>query len=331
MKVSFFLRKKTQFVYSVENIFDGLSNYFILNNEIEFDKNLMPENRVTIKKIFKNLYFAFKNRGKLNHIFGDIHYVTIVLKPKRTILTILDCVILTSYKKNSLKFWFFWFFWYKIPTMRCKIITTISEKSKKEIMHFVGIPENKIKVIPVHYDLIYLENNKEFQTLKPSLLHIGIAPNKNLSRVIESINGLNCHLEIVGKPTENEIQKLEEYNVDYNCSFNISQTEMRLKYQQCDILIFASTYEGFGMPIIEAQATGRPVITSNIEPMLSVAGTGACFVDPYQISEIRNAIIKISTDEKYREQIVKLGLKNKKRFNIEEIANQYIELYKSIN
>ena len=84
------------------------------------------------------------------------------------------------------------------------------------------------------------------------------------------------------------------------------------------------------MPIIEAQATGRPVITSNIEPMLSVAGKGACFVDPYNTLQIRNTIIKISNDKKYREEIVKLGLKNKERFNIKKIADQYVKLYKSI-
>jgi len=94
--------------------------------------------------------------------------------------------------------------------------------------------------------------------------------------------------------------------------------------------LFASTYEGFGMPIIEAQAIGRPVITSNIGAMKEVALDTACLVDPYDVESIKNGIQKLIRDEAYRDLMIKKGLKNVERFSLETISNQYIALYKSI-
>ena len=74
---------------------------------------------------------------------------------------------------------------------------------------------------------------------------------------------------------------------------NLSQEAIIQQYIDCDMLSFVSTYEGFGMPIIEAQAIGRPVITSNIGAMKEVALDTACLVDPYDVESIKNGIQKL--------------------------------------
>ena len=84
------------------------------------------------------------------------------------------------------------------------------------------------------------------------------------------------------------------------------------------------------MPIIEGQAIGRLVITSNIEPMVSVAGDGAILCNPYDIESIRNAYLKGINDDYYRENIIKLGIENVKNYNLEKISKQYFQLYKRV-
>ena len=96
------------------------------------------------------------------------------------------------------------------------------------------------------------------------------------------------------------------------------------------MLVFVSTYEGFGLPILEAEATGRPVLTSNIMAMPEVAGDGACLVDPYNITAIRKGTLKVINDSSYRKELVQHGFENVKRFRPEKIAAQYVELYKQI-
>jgi glycosyltransferase involved in cell wall biosynthesis len=95
-------------------------------------------------------------------------------------------------------------------------------------------------------------------------------------------------------------------------------------------VVFASTYEGFGMPIVEANATGRPVVTSNIGPMPEVAGSAACLVDPFDCSSIREGIVRVIGDADYRSHLVAGGFENVKRFQADVIAAQYAAVYREV-
>ena len=85
------------------------------------------------------------------------------------------------------------------------------------------------------------------------------------------------------------------------------------------------------MPIIEAQLVGKPVVTSDIEPMPWVAGeNGACLVDSYSTASIRSGVIKVIEDQAYRQSLVENGLKNVMRFEPAKIARMYEEVYREV-
>jgi glycosyltransferase involved in cell wall biosynthesis len=97
------------------------------------------------------------------------------------------------------------------------------------------------------------------------------------------------------------------------------------------MVVFASLYEGFGLPILEAQAIGRPVITSNFGAMREAAGDGALLVDPYSVDEIRAAILRIKNEPALREELVCKGRENAERFRAPVVAARYAELYRQID
>jgi glycosyltransferase involved in cell wall biosynthesis len=96
------------------------------------------------------------------------------------------------------------------------------------------------------------------------------------------------------------------------------------------MVVFASTNEGFGMPIIESNAVGRPVVTSNVTSMPEIAGEAACIVDPFKIDSIRHGILKVIEDSTYRQNLIKEGFINILRFKPKKIAHDYTKLYEQI-
>jgi glycosyltransferase involved in cell wall biosynthesis len=110
----------------------------------------------------------------------------------------------------------------------------------------------------------------------------------------------------------------------------LTDAELVEAYRRCDLVVFASLYEGFGLPILEAQAMGRPVITSNFGAMREAAGDGALLVDPYSVEEIRAAILRVKNEPGLREELVRKGRENAERFRAEVVAARYAELYRQV-
>ena len=110
----------------------------------------------------------------------------------------------------------------------------------------------------------------------------------------------------------------------------LTDEELVQAYRSCDMVVFASLYEGFGLPILEAQAMGRPVITSNFGAMREAAGDGALLVDPYSVEAIREAVLRIKREPALREDLIAKGRENAERFRAEAVAARYAELYRNV-
>jgi glycosyltransferase involved in cell wall biosynthesis len=145
------------------------------------------------------------------------------------------------------------------------------------------------------------------------------------------LRDIKCKLEIIGRLTNENLNLLRQNNIDYVNSYDLNENEMLTKYREADLVTFVSTYEGFGMPILEANAVGRPVITGNVFSMPEVAGKAACLVDPHNVLEIRNGILRIINDKKYRERLVLNGFINVKRFETSVVAEKYAKIYRELS
>jgi glycosyltransferase involved in cell wall biosynthesis len=111
----------------------------------------------------------------------------------------------------------------------------------------------------------------------------------------------------------------------------LDEEELVAVYNLADCYLYPSIYEGFGLPILEAQACGCPVITSNVSSCPEVAGDAAVQVDPYDIGGISEAMLRVVTDEKLRNGLIRRGFQNCRKFSWYETAKKHLGLFEELN
>lgn len=327
MKVVFFHRKPSAGYFSIENIFKRIR------------KNLPADLHLKVKEMhFKSTGFfnriyccmeAFLAQEDVNHVTGDIHFIAIFLPKKRTVLTIHDLGFM--YHPNPLARILLKWFWIKLPVWRSAIITTVSMATKQEVLKYVYVHPARIRVIYNPISPLFKPHPKTFNKQKPTILQVGTTHNKNIPRLAEALQGIPCKLQIIGYVEPDTVSLLKRLNIDYAIYVNLSADQVYEQYIACDMLCFVSTLEGFGLPIVEAHATGRVVVTSNLSSMPEIAGDAAHFVNPFDITSIREGILKVINDDAYRDKLIKRSYENRKRFDERLIANEYADVYRSLN
>lgn len=287
-----------------------------------------PHARLTPYCIASNVVQARRHQADVNHVTGDAYYVGLALDRSRTVLSIHDLVSLN--RLSSLKRAFVYMIWYYLPIRHAKVVTVGSEATKAELINSFPWCAGKVRVIHDCLPCRYTPQPARPMPATPRVLHIGTAAHKNIERLAEALSGIPCQLHIVGVLRPSQRNALDEQRVDYVALEYLSDAEMSAEYKAADVVAFASTYEGFGLPIIEGQAMGRPVVTSDVPPMNEVAGDAACLVNPYDAASIRMGLLRIIEDGKYRMELRQRGIENVQRFTASHIARQYAELYEEI-
>jgi glycosyltransferase involved in cell wall biosynthesis len=326
LKVHQFERCRGPGGYSMERLFHDI------RLALPADIDCVPiQSSFLSKGFFRRAYNVLEARGRrgpVNHVVGDVHFLTFGLPAKRTILTVHDCGNL--HRLKGFRRWLLKTFWFTLPLRKARIVTTISEATKLELVTLVKGKNIDIRVIPNCVSREFVFTPLEPQTGFVRLMMIGTKPNKNIERMTAALAGLPVQVELVGILKEEQRAVFALHRVPLRELGYISNAEVEEAYRRCDVLAFCSTLEGFGMPVLEAQATGRAVVTSTISSLPEVAGDAACLVDPYDVASMHEGFKRVVENSDYRQELIAKGLVNAARYTPERIAEQYAQVYREV-
>ncbi len=280
-------------------------------------------------------------------LFIPAHTVPLI-HPKKTIVTIHGL----EYEFCPQAYSFFER-WYMRLSIRHSVrvastVIAVSENTKRDLINLYHVLPSKIAVISEGYSISHgVTGNQKLVTGKegiitnyqlpittPYFLFIGrLEERKNVVRIIEAFGilktkyGIPHQLVLAGKPgygyrAISDKLQVTSYKQDIVELGYVSEEEKWELLKQAEVFVFPSLYEGFGIPILEAQSVGTPVVTSNTSSLPEVGGDGAVFVDPLSAEGIAEGIWEVLSDDVFRDGIIGRGSRNVQRFSWDRCAEE---------
>ena len=239
--------------------------------------------------------------------------------------------------------------WYERFYMRlsirfsCRVAETVicvSENTKCDVMRLYGVPEEKICVVYEGYAQKIQNPKSKIQYQDTSyILFIGrIETRKNVARLIEAFAILKeryripHRLVLVGKPgygyadIKSKIQNLTSIIPIEEVGY-VSEEEKQVWLAGTSVFVFPSLYEGFGLPILEAQAVGVPVVISSTSSLPEIGGEGAVYIDPLSVESIVEGIYSVLSDAALRDGIIEKAAHNVNRFGWAQCARELSSVF----
>jgi glycosyltransferase involved in cell wall biosynthesis len=364
MRIAFDARKLHDFGIGtyIRNVLGGLAR---LDTETEYIVLCRPEDVEALNELGANFRATAETARPYSvgeqvsiplslareraHLVHEPHYVLPVATHCRSVVTIHDCIHLMfpEYLPGRLAYVYarasMW-----SAVKKADRILTVSEASKRDILHFFDVAPEKVNVIYNAIDERFLGPpdqermelvRQRYQLDHPFVLYVGnIKPHKNIERLMDAFahvraDGLDeLRLVIIGDelskypPLRQAVHRhrLEKYVRFFG--FQPYDT-LAAFYRLARAFVFPSLYEGFGLPPLEAMACGTPVITSDVSSLPEVAGGAALLVDPRDRLSIADAIYRAVTDDTLRNDLIAKGLTRARQFSWHESVKQIHRIY----
>jgi glycosyltransferase involved in cell wall biosynthesis len=196
-------------------------------------------------------------------------------------------------------------------------VVTVSEFSKNEIINELEVPSQKVNVIYNGIDSYYRSSDPgtEFELPDKYVLFVGsMNPRKNINRIIKSFDKIKTETDLphrlvmIGPDNKSIFKNTNEYgNNNIILPGFVSKQKLKFAYENADVFIYPSLYEGFGIPPFEALACGTPVVTSNTTSLGELVSEGALQVDPTSTDEISNALKEVITNKELSNELIESG------------------------
>jgi len=233
---------------------------------------------------------------------------------------------------------------YRSSCQRATRIIAISNQTKADLIKFFGTKAGKIEVIyqscnKVFYDKVSEEQKAavqlKFNLPEKFILSVGtIERRKNQLAILKAVvkEKLEVTVVILGKPTE-YIDQLNQFINESGISkqvmflHNTTTAELQAIYQMAEVMVYPSFFEGFGLPVLESQASGCAVITSDISSLPEAGGDGALYINPEDISQIGSSIHRLISDTPLRNELIQKGTANAALFTEQIVAKKLMKLY----
>lgn len=303
----------------------------------------------------------FSDRNKIDVFFSPTHYLPLYV-PCPSVISILDVSYLHFPKLFKKKDLYQLKLWGRYSIGKAKKIITISKASKNDIIKAYGVSEDKVVVVcpGIKSEIqnsksetntkLKMQNSKslkeKFGIDKEFILFVGtLQPRKNIGKLIEAFSRLktqdlrlktDLELIIVGKKGwmyEDILNAPKKFGIADRVKFLDSVTDEDLPsfYKNAICFVLPSLYEGFGLPILEAMKYGCPVITSNVSSLPEAGGDAAVYFNPESVEDIAEKIEKVISSEKLRQEMVKKGYEQVKKFSWEKTARETLKVLQELS
>lgn len=330
-----------------ENTFRAQSNFENHRTWVSNENHLFGD-------FWESIYLPRLLEKKNVSVFHGPAFMIPLLKRRMSmVVTIHDIVSFIMPDTIPLKYAFYMRNLIRLVSRKADRIISVSESAKRDLIAWLDIPEEKITVVHQAVSEWFRPADgsgdggqairRKFGIHGRYMLFVGnLEPRKNLIRLMEAFAmarkklGGPVQLVIAGKKGWlcGDILKTYERirnGDDIIITNYVNERDLLSLYQNAEMFVFPTRYEGFGIPALEAMACGAPVITSNVSSLPEITGDAALLINPSDVGEISEAMIKLADSESMRSQMRIRGFKQAERFSWAKTARETLGVYRSLS